>query len=76
MRETGTKASFASPSHALECGVAVQQALAERNEASAEPVGVRIGLNAGEPPVEESDLFGTAVQLEAALPAIGTKARP
>ena len=27
------------------------------------PLGVHIGLNAGEPVAEESDLFGTSVQL-------------
>jgi len=53
----GIMASFASASRALECATAIQ-----RNVAKAEmPVGVRIGLNAGEPVAEEGDLFGTAV---------------
>jgi len=31
------------------------------------PLRVRIGLNAGEPVVEDQDLFGTAVQLAARI---------
>ena len=60
----GIMASFPSASGALECAVAIQLAVDERQ---AEPVEaalrVRIGLNAGEPVAEEEDLFGTAVQL-------------
>jgi len=54
----GIMASFPSASGALECAVAIQRAV----EAS-EGLSVHIGLNAGEPVEEESDLFGTAVQL-------------
>ncbi len=56
----GIMASFHSASGALECAVAIQRAVHERDGSD---LRVRIGLNAGEPVEEESDLFGTAVQL-------------
>jgi class 3 adenylate cyclase len=74
----GIMASFPSASRALQCAVAIQQAVAEWNadvgaalappqgaagSAPTMPFRVRIGLNAGEPVAEEQDLFGTAVQL-------------
>jgi len=63
----GIMASFSSASRALECAVAIQQAVEEGNA----DVGahgrallqIHIGLNAGEPVAEDEDLFGTAVQL-------------
>ena len=62
----GIMASFPSASLAIECAVAIQKTLAEYNEANPDtPLRVRIGLNAGEPVVEDEDLFGTAVQLAA-----------
>ncbi len=61
----GIMASFATASNALGCATAIQTAFAERNETAAEPINVRIGLNAGEPVAEDEDLFGTAVQLAA-----------
>ena len=64
----GIMASFASASRALECAIAIQRALAQHNESNPDtPIRVRIGLNAGEPIVEEKDLFGTAVQLAARI---------
>ncbi len=66
----GIMASFTSASRALECAIAIQRALAQRNESNPDtPIRVRIGLNAGEPVVEEDDLFGTAVQLAARIAA-------
>jgi class 3 adenylate cyclase len=59
----GIMASFASASHAVECAIDIQRALMRRNEEAASPLRVRIGLNAGEPVLEDRDLFGTAVQL-------------
>ncbi len=63
----GIMASFPLASGAIECAIAIQQAFAEHNESAEEPVRVRVGLNAGEPVVEEEDLFGTAVQLAARI---------
>ncbi len=63
----GIMASFPSASHALASAVAIQRAVAALRQAQGEPVearlNVRIGLNAGEPVVEEDDLFGTSVDL-------------
>jgi class 3 adenylate cyclase len=56
----GIMASFGSASGALECAVAIQRGVAGHDAAA---LAVKIGLNAGEPVAEESDLFGTAVQL-------------
>ncbi|KKK82021.1 hypothetical protein LCGC14_2807550, partial [marine sediment metagenome] len=60
----GIMASFPSASGALECALAIQQAVADQSDS---PLRVRIGLNAGEPIAEEEDLFGTAVQLAARI---------
>jgi class 3 adenylate cyclase len=57
----GVMASFGSAKGALECAVAIQRGLAERDT----PIPVRIGLNAGEPVAEDADLFGSSVQLAA-----------
>ena len=65
----GFMASFNSATRALECAIALQRAFAERNESAAEPLRVRVGLNAGEPIEEEQDLFGTAVILAARIAA-------
>lgn len=56
----GIMASFPSPSRALECAVTIQRGMEAQTEV---PIRLRIGLNAGEPIVEEADLFGAAVQL-------------
>jgi class 3 adenylate cyclase len=63
----GIMASFRSVSSALEAAVAVQRDLTERNRTAADLIEVRIGLAAGEPVVEQDDLFGAAVQLAARL---------
>ena len=60
----GIMASFAGASSALGCAVAIQKAVAARAAEQPEvPLGLRVGLNAGEPVVEEQDLFGASVQL-------------
>jgi adenylate cyclase len=58
-------ASFGSASGALECAIAIQRAADPSPRRGGEPsdLAIKIGLNAGEPVAEESDLFGTAVQL-------------
>jgi adenylate cyclase len=53
-------ASFPTASGALDCAIAIEGAVADRNDPDLQ---VHIGVNAGEPVAEESDLFGTAVQL-------------
>ncbi len=62
----GIMASLPSASLGVECAVAIQRALGQYNEANPNAaIRVRIGLNAGEPVMEDDDLFGTAVQLAA-----------
>ena len=56
----GIMASFSTASSALECAIAIQRAVVDKDN---ESLHLRIGLNAGEPVAEEDDLFGTAVQL-------------
>jgi len=68
----GFMASFGSATKALECAIALQRAFAARNESAAEPIRVRVGVNAGEPIAEDdpggrSDLFGTAVNMAARI---------
>jgi class 3 adenylate cyclase len=64
----GIMASFSSASRALDCAIAIQRAVAAQVAEHPEmPLRVRIGLNAGEPIVEDQDLFGTAVQLAARI---------
>jgi class 3 adenylate cyclase len=63
----GIMASFASVSRGLECAIQVQRSLQEHNRHAQEPIGVRIGVSAGEPVTENDDLFGAAVQLAARL---------
>ncbi len=65
----GFMASFGSATKALESAIAMQRAFAEHNESAAEPIRVRVGLNAGEPIAEEDDLFGTAVIVAARIAA-------
>ena len=63
----GFMASFRSVTAAVECAIALQQQIRERNTNLGPPdrpdLEVRIGLNAGEPIEEEGDLFGAAVIL-------------
>ena len=66
----GIMASFPTATQGLACAVAIQRGVAAHRQAQgghAEPVeaplAVYIGLNAGEPIVEENDLFGTSVDL-------------
>jgi class 3 adenylate cyclase len=68
----GFMASFSSATRALESAIAMQRAFAGHNESAAEPIMVRVGLNAGEPIAEEAeagreDLFGTAVIMAARI---------
>jgi class 3 adenylate cyclase len=57
----GFLASFASASEALESAIAIQRAFSRYNESAAEPISVRVGLDAGEPIAEDEDLFGTTI---------------
>ncbi len=64
----GIMASFSSASSALECSIAIQQGVASHVAEHPDiPLGVYVGLNAGEPIAEEQDLYGTSVDLAARL---------
>jgi WD40 repeat protein/DNA-binding SARP family transcriptional activator/class 3 adenylate cyclase len=63
----GVMGGFTSTVAALRCGVAIQQAVAERNRsmgegvAGAERLALRIGISVGDAVVDNGDLQGTAV---------------
>ena len=60
----GIMASFMWASNAIDAAIAIQKAVAEHNlQAPTVPLEIRIGLNSGEPIVEDNDLFGHTVQL-------------
>ena len=64
----GIMASFTTASAALECAIAIQRGVAAHVEEHPDsPLGLCIGLNAGEPIAEERDLFGTSVDLAARI---------
>jgi class 3 adenylate cyclase len=60
----GFLASFSSVTRAIDCAIALQQAIASATlpaSLDGEGLGVRCGLNAGEPIEEDGDLFGSTV---------------
>jgi class 3 adenylate cyclase len=65
----GFMAAFDSVTSATECAIAIQRAFDQRNVEHEEPLGVRVGLNAGEPIAEDGDLWGTSVILAARVAA-------
>ncbi len=64
----GFMASFVSAQKAIECAIALQQALITENSALA-GLRVRCGINAGEPIAEDDDLFGASVIATARIAA-------
>lgn len=63
----GIMASFRSVPDALQAAVLMQREFSQAEAATEIPVGVRIGIAAGEPVTDRDDLFGAAVQLAARL---------
>ena len=69
----GIMASFSTASSALTCAIAIQRGVAAHKEEHPDsPLGVYVGLNAGEPIAEEDpggrvDLFGTSINLAARI---------
>lgn len=60
----GIMASFAWASNAIDAAIAIQKSVRLYNRQSPTvPLEIRIGLNAGEPIVENNDLFGLTVQI-------------
>ena len=66
----GFMASFPSVTKGVECAIALQRAFDKRNLSAAEPLNVRVGLNAGEPIEEDGDLFGETVIIAARIAAM------
>src|SRR6516162_7662419 len=62
-------ADFASPVDAVECAVAVQEAIAKENanRAAGEQMRLRIGVHLGDVIVEGTNLFGDGVNIAARL---------
>ena len=66
----GFMLAFAEPAAALDCAVAIQRRLAERNAAGAEcPLRVRIGLHTGPAIRRGRDFFGRNVVIAARVAA-------
>src|SRR5439155_204635 len=65
-------ADFASPVDAVECAVAVQQAIAKENanRTASEQMRFRIGVHLGDVIVEGTNLFGDGVNIAARLEAL------
>jgi adenylate cyclase len=64
----GIMASFASSSSAVEAAVAIQEQVRTHNAVDPDlPLHIRIGINAGQPIIEDNDLFGSTVQLAARI---------
>jgi len=68
----GIMASFANVASSVEAAIFIQRKVAAENATSKIPLGLKIGINAGEPIVEDDDLFGTTVQLSARICDKGT----
>ena len=65
----GALVEFASAVDAVECAVAIQKGVAEREAAEPEDrrIAFRIGINVGDIIVEEGDIFGDGVNIAARL---------
>jgi class 3 adenylate cyclase len=63
----GFMLAFQSARRAIDCAIAIQQALAQRNEGADEPIRVRVGLHTGEAIKEGDDFFGKHVNLAARI---------
>jgi adenylate cyclase len=62
----GIMASFDEPIDAVNAAIEIQQRAVEHNAKWPKlPLGLRIGMNTGEPIIEENDYFGTTVQIAA-----------
>ena len=57
----GLMVAFSSPSRALACAVAMQQAVERHNRRAEHPVAIRVGLSHGEATEEDGDYFGEPV---------------
>jgi class 3 adenylate cyclase len=63
----GFMLAFQSGRAGIKCAIGIQRSLAERNDSTAEPVHVRIGIHTGEVIKEGGDFFGKHVNLAARI---------
>ena len=62
----GLMVVFPSATSALDCAVAIQQAIGQHNRRAREPLSVRIGMSSGDLTVASNDYFGDcAVEADA-----------
>jgi adenylate cyclase len=73
MMGDGALVEFGSVVDAVECALAIQTAMGERNLVAERPVEFRIGINLGEIVIEGDDIFGDGVNVAARLES---QARP
>ena len=57
----GLMLRFTSPTRALACGVAIQQAIERHNRRTTTPLAIRIGMSTGEATEADGDYYGDAV---------------
>ena len=69
----GALVEFASVVDAVECAVAIQQAMAQRNAAKPEDrrIVFRIGINVGDIIIDGDDIYGDGVNVAARLEGLG-----
>ena len=67
MMGDGALVEFGSVVDAVECGIAIQRAMRERNLAVERPVEFRIGINLGDIVIEGDDILGDGVNIAARL---------
>jgi adenylate cyclase len=67
MMGDGALVEFGSVIDAVECAVAIQRAMAERNRAAERPIVLRIGINLGDIVIDGDDIFGDGVNIAARL---------
>ena len=67
MMGDGALVEFGSVVDAVECAVAIQRAMSERNLTTKQPVEFRIGINLGDIVIEGDDIFGDGVNVAARL---------
>jgi adenylate cyclase len=57
-------ASFSAPSFAVDAAIAIQKAIRVHNAQNPQQeFHLRVGINSGEPIIEDDDMFGVAVQM-------------
>src|SRR4029078_8620641 len=67
MMGDGALVEFASAVEAVECAVAIQGAMGQRNAAAERRVEFRMGINLGEIVIEGDDIFGDGVNVASRL---------